>query len=302
MDFVASPSRFRHVTFTAPTCGRLRSTHAIFSSLDLSDELALLPYDEETFLRSIFLQAGLDIRAYRLETLKRRIPSCLRALRTSSLDRARWLIRQKSGMLKIAINALLIGVTSFFRDAAIFDSLPAHLESLAGAATQCSAPLRIWSAGCSDGAELYSITILLAESNLLQQGVELLGTDCRVDALTIARAGCYAADMIQGVSPDRLEKYFQRDQNRWIIRDAIRSSVRWRTGDLLSLIEPGQWDVILCRNVAMYFRPEISRRLMANLAHALRPGGLLILGKAERPDSAEVLSPISPCLFRRDRG
>jgi chemotaxis methyl-accepting protein methylase len=302
MDSVASPSRFRHVTFTAPTCGRLRSTHAIFSSLDLSDELAFLPYDEETFLRSIFLQAGLDIRAYRLETLKRRIPPCLRALRSPSLDRARRLIRQKSGLLKIALNTLLIGVTSFFRDAALFNSLPTHLQALAANASQRNTPLRIWSAGCSDGAELYSIAILLAESNLLQPGVELLGTDCRVDALTVARAGCYTADIIDGISPDRLQNYFHPDQNQWIIHDSLRRTARWRTGDLLSLIEPGQWDVILCRNVAMYFRSEISRRLMANLAQSLRPGGLLILGKAERPDSAEVVSPLTSCLFRRDRG
>jgi chemotaxis methyl-accepting protein methylase len=301
MDFIASPLRFRHVTFTAPTRGRLRSTHAIFTPIDLPDQLSLLPYDEETFLRSVFLQAELDIRAYRLETLKRRIPSCLRALRTPSLDQARWMIRQKSGLLKVAINTLLIGVTSFFRDAPIFDSIRKSLPDLAASARRRGEGLRIWSAGCSDGAELYSIAMLLAELGLMDDA-DLLGTDCRLDALTLARGGCYTADIIAGVPGELLHKYFHRQPTGWMVSEAIRNRVRWRSGDLLSLVEPGQWDMILCRNVAMYMRPEIARRLIANLAFALRPGGWLVLGKAERPDSADVVSLVGPCLFRRDRG
>jgi chemotaxis methyl-accepting protein methylase len=301
MDFIASPSRFRHVTFTAPTRGRLRSTHAIFSPIELPDELSLLPYDEEAFLRSVFMQAELDIRAYRLETLKRRIPSCLRALRTTSLDQARWMIRHKPGLLKVAINTLLIGVTSFFRDAPIFESIRQTLPALAAEASRCGDNLRIWSAGCSDGAELFSITLLLAELGLTDN-VDLLGTDCRLDALVLARGACYTADFLATVPDELLHKYFHRQPTGWIIDESIRNLVRWRSGDLLSLVEPGHWDMILCRNVAMYMRPEIARRLMANLAFALRPGGLLVLGNAERPDSAEVVSPVAPCLFRRDRG
>src|SRR5947209_18461616 len=104
MSFLASPSRYRHVIFTAPTRGRLRSTHAVFAPVDLPEELSLLPYDEETFLRSLFTQADLDVRSYRIETLKRRIPACLRALRTNSLDKARWMIRHKPPLLKVALN------------------------------------------------------------------------------------------------------------------------------------------------------------------------------------------------------
>src|SRR5258706_977685 len=123
MDTILSPARFRNVIFTAPTRGRLRSAHTILSVIDLPDDLAPLAYDEETFVRSLFVQADLNIRAYRIETLKRRIPSCLRALRAGSLERARWMVRQKPALLKVALNALLIGVSGFFRDTHVFESL-----------------------------------------------------------------------------------------------------------------------------------------------------------------------------------
>src|SRR5438270_392273 len=101
MDSIISRARYRHVIFMPPTRGRLRSMHAVFAQVDLPDELSRLPYDEETFLRSLFVQAELDVRSYRIETLKRRIPSCLRALRTGSLDKARWMIRHKPALLKV---------------------------------------------------------------------------------------------------------------------------------------------------------------------------------------------------------
>lgn len=302
MDSIISPARYRHVIFTPPTRGRLRSAHAVFAPIDLPDELSLLPYDEETFLRSLFMQAELDVRSYRIETLKRRIPSCLRALRTTSLDKARWMVRHKPALLKVALNALLIGVTGFFRDAAVFDTLQSLLPDVGALARAKGRGLRVWSAACSEGAELYSVVILLAELGLLGRAGDVLGTDCRTDAVAVARGGCYPADALDGVPPERRERYFRPDGSGWAVRDELRAAARWRTGDVLQLIEPGQWDVVLCRNMAMYLRPEAARRLWAGLEAALRPGGLLVLGKAERPEGTRTLSPVGPCVFRRDRG
>jgi chemotaxis methyl-accepting protein methylase len=302
MDSVLSPARYRHVIFTPPTRGRLRSAHAVFAPIDLPDELSLLPYDEETFLRSLFLQAELDVRSYRIETLKRRIPSCLRALRTPSLDKARWMVRHKPALLKVALNALLIGVTGFFRDPAVFDTLRTSLTDMAASARRRGRGLRIWSAACSEGAELYSVVILLAELGLLDTAGDVLGTDCRTDAVASARVGCYAADALDDVSPEWRDTYFRPEGSGWAVRDDLRAVPRWRTGDVLRLIEPGQWDVVLCRNMAMYLRPEAARRLWIGLESALRPGGLLVLGKAERPEGTRTLSLAGPCVFRRDRG
>jgi chemotaxis protein methyltransferase CheR len=300
MDAILSPTRFRNVIFTAPTRGRLRSAHAIFAPIDLPDDLSPLAYDEETFLRSLFMQAELNIRAYRIETLKRRIPSCLRALRANSLERARWMVRQKPALLKVALNALLIGVSGFFRDGHVFEALRRKfLPELSRGAIVSG--LRVWSAGCSDGPELYSVAMLLAEQSLIG-GADLLGTDCRSDAVATARAGCYGDDYMQGVPSEMRQRHFDGEGLVWTVKRELRALTRWRSGDVLSVVEPGQWDVILCRNMAMYLRLEAARRLWGSFEMALRPGGLLVLGKAERPDGAGTLSQVAPCIFRRDRG
>ena len=82
----------------------------------------------------------------------------------------------------------------------------------------------------------------------------------------------------------------------------LRTAVQWRTADVMRVQEPGVWDLILCRNMAMYLRPEASGKLWDLFERALRPGGYLVMGKAERPANARRLSPVGPCVFRRDRG
>lgn len=299
MDTLSLATRFRHIVFTPPSRGRLRSARTIFEPIRLSDELSLLPYDEETFLRSIFAQAKLDVRSYRIDTLKRRIPACLRALRTNSLDRARWMIRQDPAMLKLAIRAVLIGVTRFYRDAAVFQTLRELLPGMAAQSRSDGRKLRIWSAGCSEGAELYSVGLLLDDLGLLHEVSDLLGTDCRTDAISAARAGNYPRDLIEDLPAETVARRFRQEGKGWIISDTLRQLARWRAGDVTKITEPGKWDLILCRNMAMYLRPEASRTLWGLLEQALRPGGLLLLGKAERPDGAHGLSPVAPCIFRR---
>jgi chemotaxis methyl-accepting protein methylase len=168
----------------------------------------------------------------------------------------------------------------------------------------------VWSVGCSDGAELYSVAILLAEMGLLE-GTCLLGTDCRADALARARDGIFDVRAIDGVPRTWIKQYFDRlpgtdaadaADERYRVRATVRSAVQWRRADVTRLQEPGQWDLILCRNMAMYLRSETSGKLWSHFEQALRPGGFLVLGKAERPVGAERLSMVGPCVYRRDRG
>jgi chemotaxis protein methyltransferase CheR len=103
------------------------------------------------------------------------------------------------------------------------------------------------------------------------------------------------------VPPAWWDKYFTREELRLRVAPQLRSAIRWRTGDVTQIREPGQWDVILCRNMAMYLRPHVAAALWNELEEALRPGGFLILGKAERPTGARGLSAVSPCIYRRDQ-
>jgi chemotaxis methyl-accepting protein methylase len=291
--------RFRHVVFASGLGGRralnFTESNGCEAAADVSERLT---EDERAFIAGLFREANLDLRAYREETLRRRLPACLRALRASSVSHARLLVRDDRKLLSIAISALVIGVTSFFRDAPVFDQLTYHVLPTLFRGPR---PLRIWSIGCSDGDELYSVAILLAEMNLLAESY-LLGTDCRADAVHRAREGFYDPRALRDVPQIWLEKHFAGSSNSLRVIGRVRSAVQWRTANMLQVHEPGTWDLILCRNALMYMRPEIAGRMCARLEESLRPGGYLVLGKAERPLGATRLSPITPCIYRRDQG
>lgn len=224
-------------------------------------------------------------------------------LRVSSVVEARLKLQRYPAAIGDAINTMVIGVTSFFRDGGVFDDLAhAVLPALPQARSHAPSP-RIWSAGCSDGEEMYSLGILLAEMNMLERSY-LLGTDCRPHAIARARAGCYEQRMLRDIRPDWRAKYFEQDQAdpAHVRIDAdLRAAVQWRTGDVTRLCEPGTWDLILCRNLTMYLCPDIASRVYAALEDALRPGGFLVMGKAERPHGAHRLGAVAPCIYRKDR-
>ena len=298
---LARPNKYRHVVFTGPygTTARLVNLAPPTRSPEVPPAANdRLTEEEHAFIGSLFACAGLDASAYRSESLRRRLHACLRAVRASSILEARRALASNPALVSVAINAMVIGVSSFFRDAAVYDQIAFNvLPSL----FRTGNPARVWSVGCSEGQELYSVAILLAELGLLD-GCYLLGTDCRSEAIVRARDGSYDAAAMRHVPQAWEEKYFHRQTDRWRIVSSLRTAVQWRTADVTRVQEPGVWDLILCRNMAMYLRPEASGKLWETFETALRPGGYLILGKAERPVNARRLSPVGPCVFRRDRG
>jgi chemotaxis methyl-accepting protein methylase len=151
--------------------------------------------------------------------------------------------------------------------------------------------------------ELYSVMMLLAERHVLHR-CELLGTDCRLAATRAGANGTYPASAVRELPPDLLERYFLRadDVGAYRVHPLLRAQVEWRTADALTTPEPGPWDLILCRNMAMYMRGESMIRLWEILQQALRPGGHLVLGKAERPHATSRLSQVAPCIYRRTKG
>jgi len=288
---------FRHISFRGSIV-RERFTLAHDPQMGHERDGVPLSEDEESFLRFLFKEAGLDLYRYRLKTLKRRIAACLRALHAGNFADARRVVQQKPALLASAVSTMVIGVTSFFRDGPpVWDFMrneviPSLLKGRYG--------LAIWCLGCSDGHELYSLAMLLAEMKLLHR-CHLLGTDCRLDAVKRARAGQFDAAAIKSVPADLLSRYFVREEACWRVIPAIRDSIHWRRADVLTLHEPGVWDLILCRNMTMYLSPEASAALFPRLEMSLRPGGVLVLGKAERPTAACHLSSIGPCIYRRER-
>jgi chemotaxis methyl-accepting protein methylase len=293
-------SRFRHVVFSGMGRGRVIDFAPASAQRTAYQPTSKSPFsaDQRAFVNWLFERAGLDASIYRSETLHRRLPACMRALRASSPAHARQIVQQTPSLLRTAISAMIIGVTSFFRDAGVFDQLT---FTVLPAISRCETPVRIWSAGCSDGAELYSVAMLLAEMQLLDDAY-LLGTDCRVDAISRARAGAFDANELKAIPQTWIDKYFVRQGEQFQIGPRLRNAAQFRTADVTQLLEPGAWDVILCRNLGMYFRPQVAGKLWETFEHAIRPGGFLVLGKAERPMGSARLACVAPCIYRRDLG
>jgi chemotaxis protein methyltransferase CheR len=161
--------------------------------------------------------------------------------------------------------------------------------------------LRIWSVGCSDGSELYSLAMLLAEQRILHR-CYLLGTDCRADAIRRAATGAYDTAAVRGVPTGLLQRYFTFSGRDWRLHGWLRTAVQFRTANVLKIMEPGLFDLVLCRNMAIYLESDAVLQLWSGLEHSLRTGGVLVLGKAERPIGAKRLSAVAPCVYRRTRG
>ncbi|MBN1850796.1 MAG: protein-glutamate O-methyltransferase CheR [Deltaproteobacteria bacterium] len=189
------------------------------------------------------------------------------------------------------INAMTTNETLFFRDHSPFE-LFRHklLPELIDKRTSKSFPnspitLRIWSSACSTGQEVYSLAIVLREllPNQTKYNVKLLGTDISDKAIAQASYGQYNKFEIErGLDRDKLERYFHPNGSHWKIKDDIRAMALFKK---LNLMEPfnslGKFDIIFCRNVAIYFTLEDRKKLFNRIADVLEPDGYLVIGSTE---------------------
>jgi chemotaxis methyl-accepting protein methylase len=140
--------------------------------------------------------------------------------------------------------------------------------------------------------------MLLSEMGRLGDA-ELLGTDCRVSALAQAIEACYDAPILRDIPSPLRGRYFQPEGTRHQVIAPLRASVHWRRADVTCCAEQGPWDLIFCRNLAMYLQPAAAGAVWRRLELALRPGGFLVVGKAERPAAALHLAQHAPCIYRK---
>ncbi|MEW4452934.1 protein-glutamate O-methyltransferase CheR [Bremerella sp. JC817] len=193
-----------------------------------------------------------------------------------------------SGLKRKVVDAITTNETLFFRDQYMFEALRHKaLPELIDAKEKTAYPtrLRIWSAACSTGQEPYSLAITLSEliPDIHRWDIQILGTDISDKVVAKASRGWYAKHEIErGMSPERLQKYFSPEENGWRIRDEIRSLVSFQRQNLL---EPfgmsARYDMVFCRNVAIYFTREVRRDLFHRLAATMIPDGYLFVGAQE---------------------
>lgn len=220
--------------------------------------------------------------------LDARLPPVLQRAGAESIsDLVRALRRGDSSLETAVVDALTTNETSWFRDGAPFEALKTHVLPELVADNSLRRCLAIWSAASSTGQELYSIAMLLDAEfpEVASWRVDLHGTDLSSEVIERARAGRFSAlEINRGLPAAYLVRYFQREGAHYLIADSLRSRVRFEQLNLTKPWPPRQdYDLVLLRNVLIYFDEAARRRVLSAVRDHLRPNGYLVLGTAETP-------------------
>jgi len=248
------------------------------------------------FKEVILAHTGLFLRQEDYPKLDKAVQDRMRVLRITGEREYLSRLTSNTPASHLEWNKLVAGLTTaetfFFRDKGQFKLLRDHLLPEIVDHRRQERKLRIWSAGCSTGEEPYSVAILLSEllPDWQEWDIFILGTDINKSSIDRARQGHYGAWSFRMVAPEVQETYFHRGRRGWQIVDSIRRMVTFRTGNLRQDIFPEyqtgihDMDVILCRNVFIYFHREAIQAVVQKFAQTLRPGGYLITGHSELYD------------------
>jgi chemotaxis protein methyltransferase CheR len=251
-----------------------------------------------TFQDAVRRLAGVDLRAYKERQMRRRLGRLMRQLGVSTWWDFVRALRQDAATLRAFQDFFTINVSEFFRQPEQFDLLEReYLPRL----LQHRPSLRVWSAGCANGAEPYSIAMILAARAPAVRHY-VLATDVDARILDVARAAdSYTEADVRNVPARLRSRYLERRNDRYRVGEPVRSMVDFRLHDLLRDPVEDDFDLVVCRNVVIYFTEDAKHRVYRTLQQALRPGGLLFVGATEviLKSSAYGLRPDAPPFYTR---
>jgi PAS domain S-box-containing protein len=245
-----------------------------------------------------------DFRSYKTGTLLRRIKRRLESCEKAEGDAGKYIkiLQNDPEELDRLVQDLLINVTEFFRDPAVFQFLETDILPKLIRDKAAGLPLRLWVVGCSTGQEAYSMAILVHEA-LARAGsdrlVQIFASDIDPEAVAEARDGVYRDT--KGLSAQRLEQYFKREDGVWRVTPDLRGMVTFTVQDVLSDPPFSRLDLVSCRNLLIYLKPDAQSRLIGLFHFALLPDGILLLGAAEtvgRPDERFAIISEASKLYR----
>lgn len=226
---------------------------------------------------------GFDFTGYKRASLMRRVQHRMQMLPTESYSNyIDYLIEHPEEFLPL-FNAIDINFTRFFRDTAAWDYIAAQIipQILAQPSNQ---PIRVWSAGCASGEETYTLAILLAEALGIEQfkaRVQIFATDVDREALNQARQGSYFSSEVADLPGNLLEKYFEQADDHYIFRKDLRRCFIFNHHNLIQDAPMSKIDLLVCRNVLIYFTLEAQVRVLVRFYFGLKDSGFLFLGGTE---------------------
>jgi two-component system, chemotaxis family, CheB/CheR fusion protein len=231
-------------------------------------------------------QSGHDFSSYKKNTLFRRIERRKGIHQIEKIQNYVRFLQENPGEVGILFKELLIGVTSFFRDSALWDKLRDEVMPALFDEMPIGQVLRAWVTGCSTGEEAYSLAIIFKEAleNYKKRknlSLQIFATDLDHDAIEIARKGYFSKNIAADVTPERLSRFFVEEGENYLIKIAIREMVVFAPQNVIKDPPFTKLNILTCRNMLIYMEPVLQKKLIALFNYSLNQGGILVLGTAE---------------------
>ncbi len=246
-------------------------------------------------LTLVRVRSGHDFASYKRATLFRRISRRMQVCQASSISEYHQYLRDHPGELANLLRDVLISVTNFMRDPDAFATLARDIIPKLFEDKKPNDQIRVWVPGCATGEEVYSLAMLMREHATrlgLRNPLQLFATDIDEEALAEARNARYPESIVVDLGPDRLDRFFQRDNNYFVLNKEVRETVLFSSHNLLRDPPFSRLDLISCRNLLIYLNREAQDRVL-NLFHfALRPEAFLFLGASESAESSPIFTSV----------
>lgn len=247
----------------------------------------------EWFIKNFQILSKIDLNAYKRPQMERRINSFMRSVNCGDYNTFISTLKTDKEIYRKFVEHITINVSEFFRNPNHWNIMEEKVVPLLRKERKS---LKIWSAGCSTGEEAYSLAMLSKEIHLNIDG-KILATDIDNEVLNRAASGVYSEKAVQGVPMDYLKRYFVKEDNNYRVTQEIKNLIKFQHQDLLKDKFPKDYDLILCRNVVIYFTEETKEKLYRKFAEALRSKGVLFIGSTEQIFQAKELGLKSIATF-----
>ncbi len=231
-------------------------------------------------------RTGNDFSHYKKSTLYRRIERRMGIHQIIKINMYVRYLQENPNELDLLFKELLIGVTNFFRDADVWEKLKTEIIPALLKNRRTGQALRAWAPGCSTGEEAYSLAIVFKEALetlKVKNGfsLQVFATDLDPDAIDKARAGAFPVNITADVSPERLDRFFTKEEGRYRVSKEIREMVIFAPQNVIMDPPFTKLDILTCRNLLIYLSAELQKKLLPLFHYSLNPGGVLLLGSAE---------------------
>ena len=220
---------------------------------------------------------GIDLSHYKSQQMDRRINALMQSWGIGSYEEYLQVLKENPVRFKDFVNKLTINVSEFFRNPERFEEL---WHKIIPELLLHTRKLKIWSAGCSDGCEPYSISIILNELKAVD-GTKIFATDIDQEIIKKAKEAVYAENEMKNIPEDLKQKYFHPYQSFFQLNPEIKKIVEFKLHNLLNDPYETDLDMIICRNVVIYFTEEAKNKIYERFITSLKPGGYLLVGGTE---------------------